>query len=94
MCRLAASESGGLVRHAGWETEREEWPTTRQTLDAYREQMRAFAAGATPRPEWIGEGVTVDEVRTANMYLLCGDDLLESFNTPGLWSPEDVSIKL
>ena len=28
----------------------------------------------------------------AKVKLLCGADLLESFATPGLWSPQDVRI--
>lgn len=31
-----------------------------------------------------------DKIR---LKLLCGGDLLESFATPGLWAPEDVSLK-
>ena len=62
----------------------------REALDAYASQVRNYANGLIPRPEWISPDCTLADLAEATLYLLCGDDLLESFNTPGLWKPTDI----
>ncbi len=57
-------------------------------------QIRFFfisVFSSVPRPSWLPESASKDELKEAKIYFLCGDDLLESFNVPGLWDPEDVS---
>ena len=62
----------------------------REALDAYAAQMKSYASGRIPRPEWISPNANLADLSEATLYLLCGDDLLESFNTPGLWKPTDI----
>ena len=40
---------------------------------------------------WVQGSVTREDASGAGLVMLCGDDLLESFNTPGLWAQDDVS---
>lgn len=89
MCR-AAAQSSKFVRVSAWEAEQEEWTPTREALDAYAAQMKSYASGRIPRPEWIPPNANLADLSEATLYLLCGDDLLESFNTPGLWRPTDI----
>lgn len=91
MCRVAADQSD-FVRHSSWETQQEAWPTTRKALDAYKSQMVNYVAGATDRPGWISAETSIDDLKNATLYLLCGDDLLISFNTPGLWKRDDIEV--
>ena len=62
----------------------------REALDAYASQMRSYARGLIPRPEWISPDSTLADLAEATLYFLCGDDLLESFNTPDLWKQADI----
>lgn len=39
-------------------------------------------------------GLNGNHEQPVTIKLLCGADLLESFATPGLWSDDDVSIRL
>jgi len=89
MCR-AAVKSSDFVRVSAWEAEQEGWTPTREALDAYASQMRSYASGLIPRPEWISPDSTLADLAEATLYFLCGDDLLESFNTPGLWKQADI----
>jgi nicotinamide mononucleotide adenylyltransferase len=38
----------------------------------------------------LPDGVSPGDV-TLRVKLLCGTDLLDSFNTPGVWAPEDIA---
>ncbi len=42
--------------------------------------------------EHMQEVATTQSGGQEKIKLLCGADLLESFATPGLWSPEDVCV--
>ena len=88
-----AVASNPLVRLSTWETEQEGWSRTRLVLDAYADKLKAFSKSGRDedRPDWLPGSVGTEEAAEAGLYLLCGDDLLESFNTPGLWAQDDVS---
>ena len=49
------------------------------------------------QPAWLPTKLALDHLKEAvgdpalKVQLLCGADLLESFGTPGLWAPQDVS---
>jgi nicotinic acid mononucleotide adenylyltransferase len=40
--------------------------------------------------EKFSEAVNEGETLHTDVFLVCGSDLLDSFNTPGLWSEEDM----
>lgn len=91
MVRLAV-RSHPFVKVSSWETEREEWTRTALVLNEHQNMVDAYATGKTQqRPDWMPEHVDKKDLTNVGFYLLCGDDLLESFNTPGLWKQEDVS---
>ena len=100
MIRLAL-KGNELVRISTWETEQENWTRSRAVLDAHSDHMQTYLKklrdetlqGSTcpeTRPSWISENVSTEDLTNAGLLLLCGDDLLESFSTPGLWNDDDV----
>ena len=90
MVRLA-NDDDDFVRVSTWESRNgEDWTRTRRVLDHHKEQIELFIQGLIPRPEWINETVSKADLEDVRILLLCGDDLIESFNTPGLWAPEDI----
>lgn len=74
MCELA-TESSDWIMVDSWESLQEEYQTTLLVLDHFNYCLNKD----------LKEGETPIQVR-----LLCGSDLLDSFNTPGVWAPEDV----
>lgn len=63
-----------------WEGSKEQWTRTQLTLEHFQQQVDA-ACGSH-------HGARV------RVQLLCGSDLLDSFNTPNLWLPEDMTAIL
>lgn len=61
-------------------------------LDTHLSLIRDFAEGRSAvRPSWLPEETSKEDLKNMRLYLLCGDDLLESFNVPNLWDEDDVS---
>lgn len=90
MVRLSFLDSD-FVRPSTWETDQEKWVRTRAVLDAYRKSIRDYVdSDEKVGPDWLPKNATKQDLEDVCLYLLCGDDLLESFNTPGLWSRDDV----
>ena len=91
MVKLAL-ENYSFARISTWESETQaQWTRTRQVLDTHKRQMEEFLAGKS-KPDWLPDAASPEEIRKARLYLICGEDLLESFNVPGLWSQDDVSL--
>ncbi|TRY75505.1 hypothetical protein TCAL_00729 [Tigriopus californicus] len=88
MARLAV-KSSSFVRLSTWELDQEKWTRTRQVLDGYQDLIKQYGASSIPRPHWIAPEYSTEDIKGASIYLLCGDDLVDSFNVPDLWSEED-----
>lgn len=90
-----ALQTSSWIRLSDWECQQEEWTRTKNTLQYHQNYLNSFIKNlngmATGNlPGWLPENAKKikDPVQ---IKLLCGADLLESFATPGLWEPEDVS---
>jgi len=70
-----ALESNDWVMVDSWESQQPEYQTTLVVLDHFKHELNK---DLKPSDEPI-------QVR-----LLCGGDLLDSFNAPGVWAPEDI----
>lgn len=91
MARLAV-QSSSFIRLSKWELEQEQWTRTCKVLHGYKNLIKEYGASAVPRPDWISPDCTPQDLEGASIYLLCGDDLVDSFNVPDLWSEADVRM--
>jgi nicotinamide mononucleotide adenylyltransferase len=74
MCQLGASSSDWIMTDP-WETLQSEYVRTRVGLEHFEQHVNADVQDGEPR---------------TRVFLLCGSDLLESFEAPGVWDPADV----
>jgi len=72
------AESSDWISVATWETKQTAWTQTYQVLEVYQKAIN----DAKPYK------------RSVQVKLICGADLLESFNTKGMWNPEHLEIIL
>eukprot|EP00095_Tigriopus_kingsejongensis_P005825 maker-scaffold425_size175135-snap-gene-0.44 protein:Tk05825 transcript:maker-scaffold425_size175135-snap-gene-0.44-mRNA-1 annotation:"nicotinamide mononucleotide adenylyltransferase 1" len=86
----AAVESHPFIRVSQWELEQAEWTRTRRVLDSYQAMVDTYAAQGSERPDWIAPEIPHEDLTGASFYLLCGDDLVNSFSIPNLWSQADT----
>lgn len=77
----AALQSSSWVAVDAWEGRNAEWTPTVAVLRHFQRQVDQFV-GACP------------DGRRVRIMLLCGSDLLDSFNTPNLWAQQDMSKEL
>uniref|UniRef100_A0A6B2LI27 Nicotinamide/nicotinic acid mononucleotide adenylyltransferase 3 n=1 Tax=Arcella intermedia TaxID=1963864 RepID=A0A6B2LI27_9EUKA len=70
-----ATESSDHIMVDPWEARQPKWLETKQVLDHFLDELNKDLPKNYPR---------------VVVKLLCGSDLLDSFNTPGLWSDSDV----
>ncbi|XP_057306440.1 nicotinamide/nicotinic acid mononucleotide adenylyltransferase 1-like [Hydractinia symbiolongicarpus] len=77
MCRRATKSSDWL-RVSTWETEQDDWTETRKALQHFQELANNQSGECSDLPPNVV------------VKLLCGADLIESFNVPGLWKDDDV----
>jgi len=75
MCELA-TESSDWIMVDKWESSQKEYQTTILILDHMRASLNREKKENEPKVE---------------VKLLCGGDLLESMNKPGVWAPEDIA---
>eukprot|EP01108_Squamamoeba_japonica_P005808 TRINITY_DN4698_c0_g1_i1.p1 TRINITY_DN4698_c0_g1~~TRINITY_DN4698_c0_g1_i1.p1 ORF type:complete len:252 (+),score=48.94 TRINITY_DN4698_c0_g1_i1:41-757(+) len=73
----AALASSDWIALDTFEASQSEWTPTRQVLDHFQQKI----------DEHCGVSPTGAKVR---VRLVCGSDLLDSFNTPDLWKPSDM----
>lgn len=74
MCELATDSSDWIMVDS-WESEQSEYLTTILILEHFYNNLNKD----------LKEGEQPIQVK-----LLCGGDLVESFNTPGVWAKEDM----
>ena len=72
----AATASSSWIATSAWETLQPGWTTTCSTMAAYSNFLAAASLYPTP----------------PRLVLLCGADLLESTQVPGLWAAEDLEV--
>jgi len=69
-----ALESSDWLMVDTWEADRPKWLETIKVLNHFSEELNKGREGQP-------------KIQT---MLVCGSDLLDSFNTPNLWAPEDI----
>lgn len=92
-----ATQSSDWIRISEWEMQQEGWSRTKQTMQYHQNYLNSIIRdmnglnSKSNLPGWVPENIrqVKDPVQ---LKLLCGADLLESFATPGLWDPDDVSF--
>lgn len=97
MMKLAL-QSSSWIRLSEWECQQEEWTRTRNVLQYHQNYLNSIirdinGVNSSNHPSWLPQNVK-DLTERVQIKLLCGADLLESFATPGLWDPDDVSAKI
>eukprot|EP01129_Flabellula_baltica_P005768 TRINITY_DN210_c0_g1_i3.p1 TRINITY_DN210_c0_g1~~TRINITY_DN210_c0_g1_i3.p1 ORF type:complete len:193 (-),score=34.49 TRINITY_DN210_c0_g1_i3:8-586(-) len=75
MCKLGI-ESSDWINVDPWETLQEGWTRTLHVIDRFHRVVNKL---------WRPEGCPEIKV-----MFICGSDLLDSFNTPGLWDDDDI----
>ena len=80
MCRLSVVDSDWITVD-DWEIKQPKYLPTRRVLDRLQEELRRRSGCQASQ-------------RMASLILLCGADMLDSFNTPGVWDPEDMNVIL
>jgi nicotinate (nicotinamide) nucleotide adenylyltransferase len=78
----AALASSSWVAVDRWEGSNPQWTPTVLVLRHFQEQIDQFA-GSDPKTG-----------RKVRLMLLCGSDLLDSFNTPNLWAHQDMRKRM
>lgn len=92
MLKLAL-KSSEWIRMSDWETQQDGWTRTRITLQYHQNYINSLLSDDNNRdtvPSWL-PGNLKQMTGTVQVKLLCGADLLESWNVPGLWENDDVS---
>ena len=94
MIKLAL-ETSSWIRTSEWECQQDSWTRTRNTLQYHQNYLNSLMSdlngvNMNNLPSWLPEDVKHLK-GPIRIKLLCGADLLESFATPGLWDPDDVS---
>jgi len=74
MCKLAVTSSDWIMVD-DWEVSFSNWTTTIQVLDYFSQTVNKAVPSSKQK---------------INTVLVCGSDLLDSFNTPGLWAAQDI----
>lgn len=90
MVRLALTDNS-WVKLSTWEAERQKgWTRTRKVLDYYQSCLNKYVNGESQiKEEWMPDNL---EPKSSPVIckLLCGADVLESFNIPDLWTQDDM----
>lgn len=86
MVRLALQTSD-WIRVDPWESEQAQWTETVKVLRHHNELLRYL-----PQEEGRGQGRAVAPAPAAmpELKLLCGADILKTFQTPNLWKDEHI----
>lgn len=82
MCKIAVDTPYSYIELDSWEAVKDEYSTTAVVLDHFKDEINSI----------LGDGYeTADGKRKpAQIALLAGADLVDSMNTPGVWSEEDL----
>ncbi|XP_059611472.1 nicotinamide/nicotinic acid mononucleotide adenylyltransferase 1 isoform X2 [Phlebotomus argentipes] len=94
MLKLAL-KSSDWIRVSEWETHQDGWTRTRVTLQYHQNYINSLLSddSSDTVPGWL-PGNLKQMSGTVQVKLLCGADLLESLNVPGLWDPDDIEAIL
>ncbi|XP_055381153.1 nicotinamide/nicotinic acid mononucleotide adenylyltransferase 3 isoform X2 [Condylostylus longicornis] len=89
-----ATRSSSWIRLSDWEIQQSQWSRTRQVLQYHKNFMNNFIKSPNSHneadlPEWLPKKLSECK-HGVHLKLLCGADLLESFNVPNLWKDEDI----
>lgn len=87
MVRLALQTSD-WIRVDPWESEQAQWTETVKVLRHHHSELLRYL----PQEEGRGQGRAVSPAPTAvpELKLLCGADILKTFQTPNLWKDEHI----
>lgn len=100
MIRLGL-QSSDWIRLSDWETRQEGWTRTRVSLQYHQNYINSYLNDDMSEqddtvdlqlPSWLPDDVNNRSPGgPVQLKLLCGADILESFSSPNVWDPEDVS---
>ncbi|XP_045435195.1 nicotinamide/nicotinic acid mononucleotide adenylyltransferase 3 isoform X1 [Pipistrellus kuhlii] len=87
MVRLALQTSD-WIRVDPWESEQAQWTETVKVLRHHHRELLRYL----PQEEGRGQGSAVSQAPAAvpELKLLCGADILKTFQTPNLWEDEHI----
>jgi nicotinamide mononucleotide adenylyltransferase len=79
------------VKLSAWEASQNNiWTRTRKVLEYHQTSLDRFVKeDGSKKEEWMPDMLESNSSPVL-IKLLCGADVLESFNTPGLWSVQDM----
>lgn len=95
-CRMLslALATSSWIRLDTWECEQESWTKTRRVLDHHRQRIAVEGlptqSGPKRRRRRQSNDNLIESVSNVQLMLLCGADLLQSFQVPGLWADKDI----
>ncbi|XP_041062399.1 nicotinamide/nicotinic acid mononucleotide adenylyltransferase 1-like isoform X2 [Carcharodon carcharias] len=95
-----ATESSEWVTVSSWESEQEQWVETAKVLRYHYENLENVSNNETrntaqrrrskKRKIEEKDDNSLETKDVPELMLLCGADVVESFNTPNLWKKEDI----
>jgi len=90
-----ALKGNNWVKLSNWEADKNDhWSRTRQVLEYHQRSINCAVDSNSPscpttKEPWLPEDLDSGS-SPVTCKLLCGADVLESFNTPGIWQPPDM----
>jgi len=87
MCELAV-ESSDWIMIDKWESSQKEYQTTLPVLEHFSACLNSQRN--LKKGEENNNDKSKQKEENVQVKLVCGGDLLESMNTPGVWAPEDI----
>ena len=82
MCKIAVDTPYSHIELDNWEAAKDEYSTTRVVLDHFKDEINSILGGSYETADGKRKPVQI--------ALLAGADLVDSMNTPGVWSEEDL----
>lgn len=82
MCKIAIDTPYSYVELDDWEAAKDKYSTTAVVLDHFKDEINSILGG--------GYEIAGGKRKPAQIALLAGADLVDSMNTPGVWSEEDL----
>lgn len=97
MIRLGL-QSSDWIRLSDWEVKQAGWTRTRMCLQHHQNYINSYLNDDLTEeegidaqlPHWLPRDLGKRTAGPVQLKLLCGADILESFNVPGLWDTDDV----
>ncbi|QRV94209.1 cytidylyltransferase domain-containing protein [Ceratobasidium sp. AG-Ba] len=80
MCELAVDQTSNWLMVDPWEASQQEYTRTAVVLEHFDQELNGGERGGSRRK--------------IKVVLLAGGDLIESFGSPGVWSPQDLHVIL